>query len=224
MKSSNIFGIVVSAVILSSSAASAAIVQNGSFEAGFSNWTVNTGGDPKYPQVVIAYGQSSGYPTGAFGEIIPAPPGGGAHGAYFVSDTFSQSLSQSIALAAGTTYTVSYNIYSPINGTHNPFDALLQSSTAGNLSPVFHAKTLGAGWVNYSAAFVAGASPYAFNLNYTPLGTGPSGAAADFVVDNIGITANVPEPATWAMMIMGFMGIGFLAYRRRATPTTFRLA
>jgi hypothetical protein len=25
----------------------------------------------------------------------------------------------------------------------------------------------------------------------------------------------VPEPATWAMMILGFAGIGYLTYRRR---------
>jgi hypothetical protein len=29
------------------------------------------------------------------------------------------------------------------------------------------------------------------------------------------ITAAVPEPSTWAMMILGFCGIGFMAYRRR---------
>jgi hypothetical protein len=27
--------------------------------------------------------------------------------------------------------------------------------------------------------------------------------------------ASVPEPSTWAMMILGFAGVGFLAYRRR---------
>jgi hypothetical protein len=26
----------------------------------------------------------------------------------------------------------------------------------------------------------------------------------------------VPEPSTWAMMILGFFGVGFLAYRRRS--------
>jgi hypothetical protein len=31
------------------------------------------------------------------------------------------------------------------------------------------------------------------------------------------ITA-VPEPSTWAMMLLGFAGIGFLAYRRKAKP------
>ena len=27
--------------------------------------------------------------------------------------------------------------------------------------------------------------------------------------------AAVPEPSTWAMMIVGFFGVGFMAYRRR---------
>ena len=27
--------------------------------------------------------------------------------------------------------------------------------------------------------------------------------------------AAVPEPATWAMMLLGFFGIGFMAYRKR---------
>jgi hypothetical protein len=31
----------------------------------------------------------------------------------------------------------------------------------------------------------------------------------------------VPEPSTWAMMILGFVGVGFMAYRRREN---FRLA
>lgn len=30
-----------------------------------------------------------------------------------------------------------------------------------------------------------------------------------------GVTAAVPEPSTWAMMILGFAGIGFMSYRRR---------
>jgi hypothetical protein len=34
--------------------------------------------------------------------------------------------------------------------------------------------------------------------------------------------AAVPEPATWAMMLLGFAGVGFVAYRRKAKPV-FRL-
>jgi len=33
----------------------------------------------------------------------------------------------------------------------------------------------------------------------------------------------VPEPATWAMMVLGFLGVGCLAYRRRNEHTAFRL-
>jgi hypothetical protein len=29
------------------------------------------------------------------------------------------------------------------------------------------------------------------------------------------VTTAVPEPSTWAMMILGFAGVGFMAYRRR---------
>jgi len=36
--------------------------------------------------------------------------------------------------------------------------------------------------------------------------------------------AAVPEPSTWAMMIFGFCGIGFLAYRRKQNGSALRLA
>lgn len=37
-------------------------------------------------------------------------------------------------------------------------------------------------------------------------------------------TAAVPEPSTWAMMILGFAGVGFLAYRRRNQGMAFSAA
>jgi hypothetical protein len=33
-----------------------------------------------------------------------------------------------------------------------------------------------------------------------------------------GIAGAVPEPSTWAMMILGFAGVGFMAYRRKSKP------
>jgi hypothetical protein len=32
------------------------------------------------------------------------------------------------------------------------------------------------------------------------------------------LTASIPEPSTWAMLLLGFAGIGFMAYRRRSKP------
>jgi PEP-CTERM motif-containing protein len=41
----------------------------------------------------------------------------------------------------------------------------------------------------------------------------------EFAVDNIALgVAAVPEPSTWAMMILGFAGIGFMTYRRKSKP------
>jgi hypothetical protein len=36
--------------------------------------------------------------------------------------------------------------------------------------------------------------------------------------------AAVPEPSTWAMMILGFIGVGFMAYRRKGQGKAFRIA
>jgi hypothetical protein len=40
----------------------------------------------------------------------------------------------------------------------------------------------------------------------------PSGTAVNFTI------SAVPEPSTWAMMILGFAGVGFMAYRRKSKP------
>jgi hypothetical protein len=37
------------------------------------------------------------------------------------------------------------------------------------------------------------------------------------------VTAAVPEASTWAMMLLGFAGVGFLAYRRRGQGQALRL-
>ena len=34
----------------------------------------------------------------------------------------------------------------------------------------------------------------------------------------------VPEPSTWAMMILGFFGLGFMAYRRKQNGSALSVA
>jgi hypothetical protein len=38
------------------------------------------------------------------------------------------------------------------------------------------------------------------------------------------LASTVPEPSTWAMMILGFAGVGFMAYRRKQNGQALRLA
>jgi hypothetical protein len=43
-------------------------------------------------------------------------------------------------------------------------------------------------------------------------------SAGNFTGEMDPITAAVPEPSTWAMMLLGFAGVGFMAYRRKSKP------
>ncbi|SDJ65015.1 MULTISPECIES: PEP-CTERM sorting domain-containing protein [Bradyrhizobium] len=43
-------------------------------------------------------------------------------------------------------------------------------------------------------------------------------------VTNVSLTAAVPEASTWAMMLLGFLGLGFLGFRRSPKAAAFRLA
>jgi len=38
------------------------------------------------------------------------------------------------------------------------------------------------------------------------------------------VETSVPEPATWAMMILGFCGLGLMAYRRKKNVLLFAAA
>jgi|SRR5215216_167457 len=40
----------------------------------------------------------------------------------------------------------------------------------------------------------------------------------------VAVTAAVPEPSTWAMLILGFAGVGFMAYRRQSRGPAIGIA
>lgn len=52
----------------------------------------------------------------------------------------------------------------------------------------------------------------------------PAGSFLWPTVDDLrlaqGLTSAVPEPATWAMMILGFAGVGYMSFRRRKQAAT----
>lgn len=53
-----------------------------------------------------------------------------------------------------------------------------------------------------------------------------AGSQGALSIRNIDITTTsaVPEPATWAMLLLGFVGVGVTAYRRKLNGPQFRLA
>jgi PEP-CTERM motif len=59
---------------------------------------------------------------------------------------------------------------------------------------------------------------YTFDLTLIDAATGK-------LVSSVQVEVSaVPEPSTWAMMVLGFCGLGFMAYRRKQNGPAFRLA
>ncbi len=84
-------------------------------------------------------------------------------------------------------------------------DAAVGSATAGDPGG---ATGLIAADLTYAAA---NATDYSVGL-YPTQGTGFTGYGQGFV-------QGVPEPSTWAMMMVGFAGLAFAGYRRREAKT-----
>ena len=83
------------------------------------------------------------------------------------------------------------------------------------IGPVAATANCGANCQGFGGSAVVAAGDYYLNLSGTGGGTAGYGGTLS--------VAAVPEPATWAMMILGFAGVGFMAYRRRNQTATFRL-
>jgi hypothetical protein len=79
------------------------------------------------------------------------------------------------------------------------------------------------GWTNFSdlGNFISGTNTLVFNVvNYAQNGGNPSGLDVQFTA-----ASAAPEPATWAMMLLGFAGLGFSGYRRaRKSRVDFSVA
>ena len=75
--------------------------------------------------------------------------------------------------------------------------------------------------MHFSSAGTAGITgPVTFEFAYNSFGV----PAKDFVIDRVYFAptadVGVPEPAAWAMMLVGFGGLGAVLRRRRAMTAT----
>jgi len=70
-------------------------------------------------------------------------------------------------------------------------------------------------------ATLTGFSPTSGTFELT---TQSSSREGTFTFSSTTVVTPVPEPSTWAMMILGFIGVGFMAYRRKGKQAGFRFA
>jgi hypothetical protein len=85
------------------------------------------------------------------------------------------------------------------------------------------AEAPGDGWVHFSIALTT--ANFGSNLATVLANVSNFELRGEFIdgvekegIDNVTLTTAVPEPSTWAMMILGFCGVGFMAYRRKSNP------
>jgi hypothetical protein len=77
---------------------------------------------------------------------------------------------------------------------------------------------------NWIVAFGDG-NPYAQGVaSYNNTVLNPNYDLAFRTFSDSAFTGAVPEPSTWAMMVLGFAGVGFMAYRRRKPDEALRAA
>ena len=180
---------------------------------------------------------SAGWTWSSSSPLASGPAVNFADPAYF-SDTTPGSVSKWISTDA----TGGINLYTDVRfsenflgtgmytlsglwGTDNTFTVLIDGvATGASLGPY------GSGTFNSLTSFSfntpdlgLGIHTITFDVNNTAPGspTSPDGPLALRVqFDSV---AAVPEPATWGMMILGFLGVGFMASRRKNT-SAFRLA
>jgi hypothetical protein len=123
---------------------------------------------------------------------------GGSSGTAVTIDTVPGGLGQPIDLIMGT---------GPLNGSFDPHNPNILTTGTFTLAGVL----------------TAGTTPIISNVEFS-FGTSSnetlvSGRPGPFP------TSSIPEPSTWAMMVLGFLGVGFMAYRRKSQgSSSLRLA
>ncbi len=139
--------------------------------------------------------------------------GNNSLGSVDLSGNGNGSLAQDISTVIGKLYTVTFQLAGNPDGG-NVVKSL--SVAANNGQAQFYAfDTTGAtrtnmGWVNRTYQFTANSTTT--TLSFASGDTNAYGPA----IDNVAIAGGVPEPATWAMLILGFGVIGGAMRRRRA--------
>jgi choice-of-anchor C domain-containing protein len=130
------------------------------------------------------------------------------------------SVSQGFATVIGGTYTVSFLMSGNPDGPPNPKTLDVNINGADFIfNPVSGASLSNMNWTPASFSFVANSTFETLTFSSVTCGGNIANSCAfGPALDNVSVSA-VPELSTWTMMLLGFAGIGFVAYRRARKDT-----
>jgi len=193
-------------------AAQATVLTNGSFETTISPWVASSGlsvaavGNGFAPDgssiAIIGFNTSFGGASGALSQSFTLASGG-------VFDySFKAGRSEAFCSCQDVALTFSITIDGiELSSTLPSYDGTAPSFTSAlKLTSLYEG----------SVALAAGTHEFAFHFSR---GDSGFGRAPYFGIDGVNLVQQqispVPEPSTWAMMLLGFAGISYAAYRQK---------
>ena len=207
------FSAAVMAVLLAAAAPahatlSSELIVNGSFESsvtlGNGNWTTVTTTTPASAWIPGAYGY----------EVRNGVAGTAKDGSYFVElDTrTNSSISQIVQTTLGQTYNLSF-WYAPRAGVSEESNQISVLWNGGVIDTVSGNGFKSSGWteMKYELTGMGSVGTLTFSAAGTPDSYGGS-------LDKVSMTAAVPEPETYAMLLAGLGLRATVARRRKGTP------
>lgn len=211
----------VAAAVAVAAPTHAAVLVNSSFETGdLTGWDVTAGG-----VAVVTSSDDAAYP-GPQGAQFTATDGG-QFAELTAGDTdVYVTLSQAFSLSAASRVSFSaafLRFDDPSDNGDGSFsfndDAYVRIYSATTNEVVFATDALtvfpafSTPWTLFTSSKLA-AGDYVFEAGVRNADEGGPDYSSKLLVD--GVTAAVPEPSTWAMMLLGFGGLGALLRRRRS--------
>jgi hypothetical protein len=225
------------AMSLAASAGATDLVQNGNFASNdgngqigvstsVANWSVPTGG---YAFLFAPGTADTSGANGQYGFLSLWGPGNGSangmpatspYGGYVVAldgDFQNEPLQQTInGLTVGKTYALTfYDAFGQQSGFYGPTIQDLAVSLGGETltTPAVDVASQGfSGWNKQTFDFTATNSSEV--LSFLAYGNQPVPPFA--LVSGVSLSAAVPEPADWALLLIGVGGVGAMARRRAA--------
>jgi hypothetical protein len=215
MKKASLFGAVALALSFAVAPAKASVVFQGSTEGCF-----NAGCTLSTTAVISSShpGDTSKLSFGAATAFGPSPGVSLDVGQTKTVDLGTFKLTGDGKGFGSDTFTLEVLFTSPSNSSHN-FTATLSGNLDNNNAIKFSSTPLLFSWSGESFTLLVNSIGDMDDHSYELTGRIHLTGVSDTQV------AAVPEPATWAMMLMGFAGVGFVAYRRRTNRgASFRWA
>lgn len=114
-------------------------------------------------------------------------------------------LSQTLTTVPGRTYTISFELAHDSTNSENDFSAWWGTT---NLLNLVNTSAFGYTLETFTATATGTFTVLQFDGREVP---------AWYDLDNVSVTSSIPEASTWAMMLAGFAGLGFVVFRARRT-------